>query len=145
MIELYQLPILNSILNMLAALFLLGGFIMIKKGDRENHRRFMLTAFVISGLFLINYLIFHYQVGSVSFEGEGWIRPLYFTILISHIILAASVLPLALITLFRAFKKRFKHHKKIARWTWPIWMYVSVTGVIIYLFMALTGSYDKIM
>ena len=118
---------------------------MIKKGDRENHRRFMLTAFVVSGLFLVSYLIFHYQVGSVSFEGEGWIRPLYFTILISHIILAASVLPLALITLFRAFKKRFKHHKKIARWTWPIWMYVSVTGVIIYLFMALTGSYDKIM
>jgi len=145
MIELHQLPLLNSFLNSLSALFLLGGFIMIKRGDRENHRRFMLTAFIISGGFLVSYLIFHYQVGSVSFEGKGWIRPIYFTILISHIILAASVLPLALITLFRAFKKRFKHHKKIARWTWPIWMYVSVTGVIVYLFMALTDSYDKIM
>jgi len=145
MIELHHLPLLNSILNSLSAFFLLGGFIMIKRGEQEKHRRFMLTAFIISGFFLVSYLIFHYQVGSVSFEGEGWIRPVYFTILISHIILAASVLPLALITLFRAFKKRFKHHKKIARWTWPIWMYVSVTGVIVYLFMALTGSYDKIM
>jgi len=145
MIELYQLPMINSILNFTAAMLLLGGFIMIKRGDWENHRRFMLSAFAMSGLFLVSYLTFHYYVGSVAFEGEGWLRPVYFTILITHIILAAAILPLAFITLFRAFKERFDRHKKIARWTWPIWMYVSVTGVIIYLLMALTGSYDKIM
>jgi len=145
MFSLYYLPLLNSIFNFCATLMLLGGFIMIKRGRQEQHRRFMLSAFFMSVLFLVSYLIFHYQVGSVGFEGEGWIRPVYFTILITHIVLAAAVPPLAVITLFKAFKKRFTHHKKIARWTWPIWMYVSLTGVVVYIFMELTGSYDKIM
>lgn len=92
----------------------------------------MLAAFSCSMLFLISYLVYHYQVGSVSFKGQGWIRPVYFTILITHTILATAVVPLALITLIRALRERFDAHRRIARWTFPIWAYVSVTGVIVY-------------
>jgi len=95
----------------------------------------MLTAFVCSMLFLISYLIYHYQVGSVGFKGQGWLRPVYFTILITHTILAAAVPPLALITLVRALRERFDAHRRIARWTLPIWLYVSVTGVVVYLML----------
>ncbi len=95
----------------------------------------MLAAFVCSSLFLISYLIYHFQVGSVGFKGQGWVRPVYFTILISHTILAAAVVPLALITLTRALKEKFDAHRRIARWTLPIWLYVSVTGVVIYLML----------
>ena len=95
----------------------------------------MLAAFACSMLFLISYLVYHFQVGSVGFKGQGWIRPVYFTILISHTVLAAVVVPLALITLRRAFKEKFAAHRQIARWTLPIWLYVSVTGVVIYLML----------
>ena len=95
----------------------------------------MLAAFVCSTLFLISYLVYHYQVGSVPFKGQGWIRLVYFTILITHTILAAAVVPLALITLVRAWRERFDAHRRIARWTFPIWLYVSVTGVVIYLML----------
>ena len=95
----------------------------------------MLTAFGCSLLFLISYLIYHYQVGSVPFKGQGWIRPVYFAILLSHTILAAAVVPLALITLRRAVRENFSAHRRIARWTFPIWFYVSVTGVIVYLML----------
>ena len=92
----------------------------------------MLSACIASTLFLISYLIYHYYVGSIPFKGEGWIRPIYFSVLISHVILAAAIVPLALITLVRALKGNFERHKRIARWTLPIWLYVSVTGVIVY-------------
>ena len=92
----------------------------------------MTSAFVTSCLFLTSYLIYHYYVGSVPFTKQGWIRPVYFTIMITHIVLAAAIVPLALITLYRAWREQFDRHRRIARWTWPIWMYVSVTGVAIY-------------
>ena len=95
----------------------------------------MLTALACSMLFLISYLIYHYQVGSVGFKGQGWLRPVYFTILITHTILAAAVPPLALMTLVRALRERFDAHRRIARWTLPIWLYVSVTGVVVYLML----------
>jgi len=95
----------------------------------------MLAAFGCSSLFLISYLVYHFQVGSVGFKGQGWIRPVYFTILITHTILAATVVPLALITLFRALRERFDAHRRIARWALPIWLYVSVTGVVVYLML----------
>jgi uncharacterized membrane protein YozB (DUF420 family) len=95
----------------------------------------MIAAFVCSCLFLTSYLTYHYHVGSVPFTGQGWIRPVYFTILITHIILAAAIVPLALITLYRAWRGQFDRHKRIARWTWPLWMYVSVTGVVIYVML----------
>lgn len=109
------------------------------------HMRSMWSAFGVSALFLVSYLIFHYQVGSVGFEGTGAIVPVYYVILISHILLAMVILPLVLVTLYRATRSDFERHKKIARWTWPIWLYVSVTGVLVYIFMVSTGSYDKIM
>ena len=95
----------------------------------------MLAAFACSSLFLISYLVYHFQVGSVGFKGQGWIRPVYFTILITHTILAATVVPLALITLLRALREKFPAHRRIARWTLPIWLYVSVTGVVVYLML----------
>lgn len=143
--QINDLPLLNSVLNSIAALLLLGGFIKIKQGKIQAHMKFMWSAFGVSALFLCSYLVFHYQVGSVGFEGTGWIRPLYFTILISHVLLAIAIVPLVFITLYRASTEQFEAHKKVARWTWPLWMYVSVTGVVVYLFMELSGSYDKIM
>lgn len=101
----------------------------------------MWTAFGLSVLFLISYLFYHYKVGDVHFIGTGMIRPIYFTILISHIILAAAIVPLVLITLLRASKGHYAKHKKIARWTWPLWFYVAITGVIVYLMLAASGSY----
>jgi uncharacterized membrane protein YozB (DUF420 family) len=127
-----QLPDLNAALNSLSAVFLLAGYRFIRLKNQQAHRRCMLAAFGCSMLFLISYLIYHYQVGSVSFKGQGWIRPVYFTILITHTILATAVVPLALITLIRALRERFDAHRRIARWTFPIWVYVSVTGVIVY-------------
>lgn len=130
-----QLPTLNAALNGLSAVFLCAGYLFIRAGNREAHRRCMLAAFACSILFLVSYLIYHFHVGSVGFKGQGWIRPVYFTILISHTILATAVVPLALITLIRALRQRFDAHRRIARWTFPIWAYVSVTGVVIYLML----------
>jgi putative membrane protein len=132
LIAIAQLPTLNAALNSLSAVFLLAGFLLIKSGNRNAHRACMLTAFACSILFLISYLIYHYHVGSVPFKGQGWIRPVYFTILLTHTILAVTVVPLALLTLRRAWRENFVAHRRIARWTFPIWMYVSVTGVIVY-------------
>jgi uncharacterized membrane protein YozB (DUF420 family) len=127
-----QLPDLNAALNSLSAVFLLAGYRFIRLKNQQAHRRCMLAAFACSIVFLISYLIYHYQVGSVSFKGQGAIRPVYFTILITHTILATAVVPLALVTLIRALRERFDAHRRIARWTFPIWLYVSVTGVIVY-------------
>ena len=132
MIDINALPIVNATLNGISALFLLVGYGFIRSGRISQHRICMVTAFTTSTLFLASYLIYHFNVGSVSFTGEGAIRFLYFTILISHVILAALILPLALMTLRYALKKDFNRHASIARWTLPLWIYVSVTGVIIY-------------
>ena len=144
MIALTDLPQLNAVLNFIATIFLFSGFIYIKKRNKAAHMKMMWSAVVVSALFLISYLIFHYHVGSVGFDGTGWIRPVYFVILISHIILAVVNLPMILVTMYRAIRKDYQRHRKIARWTWPIWMYVSITGVIVYLMMEFSGSYDKL-
>ena len=130
-----DLPTINAILNGLSAVFLVIGYVHIRSGKPFKHKIFMIGAFSISVVFLICYLIYHYQVGSVGFKGQGFIRPIYFIILISHTILAALVPPLAIIALYRAFKGQFAKHKKIARWTFPIWLYVSITGVMVYLML----------
>lgn len=130
------IPILatvNASLNALAAVFLGAGFYFIRRRQIGAHRICMLTAFGVSVVFLVCYLAYHYQVGDVRFQGHGPVRPVYFTILISHIILAVATVPLAFLTLARALRSRFDAHRRIARWTWPVWMYVSVTGVIVYL------------
>jgi uncharacterized membrane protein YozB (DUF420 family) len=130
-----SLPALNATLNAIAAVLLLCGYAMIRRGRMESHRKFMLAAFATSALFLVSYVVYHANIGSRPFTGQGPIRVVYFSILITHVILAAAVLPMALITLTHALRARFDRHRRIARWTWPIWMYVSVTGVIVYLML----------
>lgn len=132
MITFQDLPAVNATLNGISAILLAIGFGLIKSGRWRAHKKVMLSAFVVSVLFLISYLTYHASAGDTLFQGQGWIRPVYFTILISHIILAAAIVPLALITLSRALGSKFIRHKKIARWTLPVWFYVSVTGVLIY-------------
>ena len=132
MIEPAGLPALNAGLNAAAALCLLGGYYWIRRRRVAMHKRFMVAALGFSSLFLTSYLVYHFQVGSVAFTGTGWVRPVYYAILLSHIVLAAAVLPLAAVTVYRAWHERFESHKRLARWTLPIWLYVSVTGVIIY-------------
>jgi len=132
LIPVSYLPSVNAVLNSLSALLLLVGYLFIRRGKVWAHRLFMLSALTASTLFLISYLTYHFQVGSVPFRGQGWIRWMYFTILISHTILAAVIVPLVLLTLFRALKGNFERHKRIARWTLPLWLYVSVTGVVVY-------------
>jgi putative membrane protein len=127
-----DLPAVNAILNSCAAALLVWGWVLIRKGRKEEHRRVMIGAFAVSTLFLVSYLVYHAQVGSVRFQGTGTIRTVYFGILLSHIVLAAAVPPLAVITLSRGLKGRFPKHRAIARWTLPIWLYVSVTGVAVY-------------
>jgi uncharacterized membrane protein YozB (DUF420 family) len=126
---------INALLNAAASCALIGGYVQIRRGRRDSHRAFMLTAFGISTLFLVTYLMHHAQVGSVPFRGQGLIRTVYFSILIPHIVLAAAVLPLALFTLYRGLSGRFALHKKIARITLPIWLFVSVSGVVVYLML----------
>jgi uncharacterized membrane protein YozB (DUF420 family) len=127
-----DLPTLNALLNTASGILLARGYWLIRRRRIEQHRWTMTAAFITSCLFLISYLVYHAAVGSVPFGRQGWIRPVYFTILITHVILAASIVPLALITLFRAWRGRFTEHRRIARWTFPLWMYVSVTGVVVY-------------
>lgn len=127
-----DLPTLNALLNTLSAALLISGYAMIRRGKVEVHRACMLAAFATSTLFLISYLVYHANVGSVAFTGRGAVRTVYFTILISHVTLAALVPPLALVTLTHGLRKRFDRHRRIARWTLPVWLYVSVTGVIVY-------------
>jgi uncharacterized membrane protein YozB (DUF420 family) len=125
-------PALNASLNGTSAVLLLAGRILIAKGRIAAHRAAMIAAVTASALFLGCYLFFHYEVGNIRFLGQGWARPVYFTILISHVTLAIVIVPMAIVTLGRGLKGRFDKHRAIARWTWPLWMYVSVTGVIVY-------------
>ena len=125
-------PLINASLNGTSAVLLVTAHSMIKRGRVATHRGLMLAAVITSSLFLVSYLYYHAHVGSVHFQGQGWSRPVYFSILISHTTLAAAIVPLAIITLSRALRERFDRHRAIARWTYPIWLYVSVTGVIIY-------------
>ena len=132
---LHYLPTLNAILNGTAAVLLVVGFLLIRSRRIAMHRRVMLTAFGVSVAFLISYVVYHAQVGSVPFRHSGTIRNVYLTILLTHTILAATVPVLAVITLSRALAAKFDRHRAIARWTLPIWLYVSVTGVVVYLML----------
>jgi len=125
-------PALNATLNGTSAALLLTGRVLIAKGRMAAHRACMIAAVVVSLLFLGCYLYFHAMVGNIRFLGQGWARPVYFGILISHTTLAAVIVPLAIITLNRGLRARYEKHRAIARWTWPLWMYVSITGVIVY-------------
>lgn len=125
-------PVINASLNGASTVLLLTGRWLISQGRMTAHRLVMLTALASSSLFLVSYLYYHFHVGSVRFEGTGWSRPVYFTILISHTILAVTIVPLVIITLTRALRGRYDRHRAIARWTFPLWLYVSITGVIIY-------------
>lgn len=130
-----DLPTLNAALNATSAVLLLLGYRFIRRREITAHRACMLAAFAVSVIFLISYLTYHFQVGSVRFQGSGWIRGVYFTILITHTILAALVPPLAVVTLTRALRGQFERHRRLARWTFPIWLYVSVTGVVVYVML----------
>ena len=135
MVTVHNLPAINATLNGLSGLLLFIGYLLIRSGQRERHRQCMMAAFATSSLFLVFYTIYHAQVGSVPFTRQGFVRPLYFTILITHVTLAAAVLPLAILTMSRGLKANWARHRAIARWTWPIWMYVSVTGVLVYVLL----------
>lgn len=125
-------PALNASLNGTSAILLLTGRVLIAKGRMAAHRACMIAAVVASLVFLGCYLYFHAHVGNIRFLGEGWSRPVYFSILISHTVLAITIVPLAVITLSRGLRARYDKHRRIARWTWPLWMYVSTTGVVVY-------------
>lgn len=129
------MPAVDASLNGLSGVLLLVGWLNIRKRRVATHKRFMLSACVSSSLFLICYLVYHAIAGATHFKGTGWSRPVYFSILLSHTILAMTVVPLAIITVVLGLRSRFDRHRKIARWTFPIWMYVSVTGVLVYLFL----------
>lgn len=133
--DLKILPALNASLNFSTAILLCVGHYFIRREQVRSHRLCMITAFVLSSLFLISYVTYHSMAAETHFGGEGIIRPVYFFILITHIILAAVIVPLVLITLTRALRGRFEQHKRIARWTFPLWLYVAVTGVIVYLML----------
>ena len=131
----HDLPVVNATLNGLAAVLLLIGFAMIRRRQINAHHKIMWTAFVVSCVFLVCYLVYHYNVGSVRFDKPGWVRTLYLWILGTHTVLALTVPFLAVITLVRAQKRQFQKHRALARWTFPIWLYVSVTGVLVYVLL----------
>jgi uncharacterized membrane protein YozB (DUF420 family) len=126
------LPAVNATLNALSACLLIGGYACIRRGRRAAHQRCMLSAFLVSSLFLAGYLTLRYVAGMTRFTGQGWIRPVYFSILLSHTALAAGIVPLALVTVTRALREEHVRHVRIARWTLPLWLYVSITGVVIF-------------
>ena len=130
-----DLPLLNACLNTLTTILLVSGYVQIKRGQQQAHGMLMGAAFLTSTLFLIGYLLHKFTVGPTKFTGEGWIRPVYFTLLLTHTVLAVFNLPLILRTIYLSIKGRYEDHKRLARWTFPIWMYVSVTGVLVYLFL----------
>jgi uncharacterized membrane protein YozB (DUF420 family) len=134
-LTLSSLPALNASLNATAAVLLVIGYALIRRGHVRRHRAVMIAACAVSALFLTSYVIYHANIGSKPFPGRGAIRVVYFVILLTHVVLAATVPPLALITLSRGLKARFERHVAIARWTFPIWLYVSVTGVIVYVML----------
>lgn len=125
-------PALNASLNAICTVFLLAGYSFIRRGKILAHKACMVSAFVCSAVFLGSYVYFHLHAGVIRFGGHGWIRPVYLTLLVSHTILAIVIVPLILVTLVRALRQRFDRHRAIARWTLPMWLYVSVTGVVIY-------------
>ena len=133
--QISDLPALNAVLNGTAGTFLITGYILIRRGHQELHKRCMLAALATSTLFLISYVTYHANVGSRPFPGQGAVRLLYFAILIPHVLLAAAILPLALTTASRGLRAQYDRHVRIARWTLPLWIYVSITGVIIYLML----------
>ena len=124
---------LNASLNGASAVLLAGGYAAIRSGKIAVHKAFMIAAFCVSSAFLASYLVYHYRVGHVAFQGQGWVRPVYFVLLLTHTVLAVVIVPMILVTLRRAWLERFDRHRIIARWTLPLWFYVSVTGVIVYL------------
>lgn len=126
------LPHLNALLNAASGLLLITGYVMVRRRKISLHLTCMVAALVSSALFLISYLVYHYYHGTTRFNGEGWVRPLYFTILLTHTILAVVILPFIFVTVYRAASGQFNKHKRIARVTFPLWLYVSVTGVIVY-------------
>ena len=130
----FSQPALNASLNGISALLLASGYVAIRAGKRDVHKIFMVSAFAVSTIFLVSYVIYHIRVKQlVLFQGQGWIRPIYFTLLTSHTILAIVIVPMILITLRHAWMEKFDKHRVIARWTLPLWFYVCVTGVIVYL------------
>jgi len=130
-----DLPTLNASLNAISAVLLVSGYTLIRRGRRKAHERCMLGALTTSALFLISYVIYHYNAGSRPFPGQGAIRGVYFAILATHVVLAMIIVPLALVTAARGLRSDFSRHVRIARWTFPLWLYVSVTGVVIYLML----------
>jgi uncharacterized membrane protein YozB (DUF420 family) len=130
-----DLPALNASLNAISTLLLVTGYVFIRRGDRRKHKACMIAALTTSAMFLTSYVIYHAQVGSVPFKGTGWIRTIYFAVLIPHVILAAAIVPPVLITASRGLSAKYDKHRRIARWTLPLWLYVSVTGVIVYLML----------
>ncbi len=130
-----DLPTLNAILNSISAILLTIGYVFIKQKNRTAHRNCMVGAFTTSTLFLTSYLIYHFNVGSVKFQGQGAVRTLYFSILLTHTVLAVVIVPMIFVTFARALKGNFGQHRRIARWTLPLWLYVSVTGVVVYLML----------
>jgi uncharacterized membrane protein YozB (DUF420 family) len=134
-VNISDLPALNATLNAIAAVFLTAGYLLIRRGKRVAHKRCMLAALTTSALFLTSYVVYHLNAGSRPFTGQGPIRLVYFAILVTHVVLAAAILPLALITTARGLSSQFDRHVRVARWTLPIWLYVSVTGVVIYLML----------
>ncbi|HIF99251.1 MAG TPA: DUF420 domain-containing protein [Myxococcales bacterium] len=130
-----NLPAFNALLNSISAGLLLAGLRAIKKGKRALHKQLMLSALVFSGLFLVNYIYYHYSQGDTLFQGQGAVRPIYFALLISHVVLSIVVLPMILTSVYFALTERFASHKRLSRWTWAGWMYVSVTGVLVYLML----------
>ena len=131
----HDLPAVNASLNAVSGVLLVGGYTLMRLRRIDLHRKVMIAAFATSSLFLVCYLVYHAQVGSVPFPRHGFVRSLYFTILITHVVLAASVPPLAIITMTRGLQGRYPQHRRIARWTFPIWLYVSVTGVLVYVLL----------
>jgi uncharacterized membrane protein YozB (DUF420 family) len=133
--EIQDLPALNATLNATAGVFISIGYLFVRQGHRTAHKRCMLAALATSTLFLVSYVVYHASAGSRPYQGEGLSRVVYFTILITHVVLAAAIVPLALVTANRGLRNRLGPHVRIARWTLPIWLYVSVTGVVIYLML----------
>ncbi len=134
-----NLSVLNATFNSLSTMFLILGFLEIKKRNYVKHMNFMISAFITSSLFLVSYVVYHHFVGDTPFEGEGFIRPIYFFILISHIVLSAFVVPLVLTSFYFAFSGKFETHRKVSKWTFPIWLYVSVTGVLVFILLKSFG------
>jgi uncharacterized membrane protein YozB (DUF420 family) len=135
MTDLSIFPALNATLNGVSAVLIATGHALIHRGKVQLHRTFMIAAVVTSSVFLVSYLYYHAHVGSVHFPGQGWVRPVYFALLISHTLLAAAVVPLVVLSLIAGLRGRFDRHRRVARWTYPIWLYVSVTGVVVYVML----------